>query len=320
MPLLELQQLSTVFDTERGVLRAVDEVSFSVNQGETLAIVGESGCGKTVTALSIMRLIGHPGRIESGKIFLDQKNILGLTEQKMRNIRGGEISMIFQDPMTSLNPVLTIGDQISEAICLHQGVNSKAALDIADEMLQKVGMPDSRQKLREYPHQLSGGMRQRAMIAMALSCSPKLIIADEPTTALDVTVQSQVLGLFQLLKQLGDVSILIITHNLGVVAEIADRAIVMYAGQIVEQGNVVPLFHNPLHPYTQGLLRSIPSIRPSSYKKQLISIPGNVPNMARLPVGCRFKDRCDQRFTQCDLPPPFIDKADNQKVRCWRYQ
>lgn len=292
--LLEVQDLRTTFATEYGHVPAVDGVSWSVRRGETLAIVGESGCGKSVTALSIMRLIPNPpGKIIGGRLMFhdDQPvDLLSLSDRQMRRIRGNRIAMVFQEPMSALNPVLTIGDQIGEAVELHQNASRAEARDVSISMLKRVGFAAPEQRVRDYPHQLSGGMRQRVMIAMALSCNPALLIADEPTTALDVTVQAQILALLRELQEAGEMSIIIITHDLSIVAEIADRVCVMYAGKIVEQADVHTLFANPLHPYTQGLLRSRPSM--SETRKRLEAIPGTVPDPIHFPAGCRFHPRC----------------------------
>ena len=320
MNLLDVTELRTSFYTDRGVVPAVDGICFSITPGETLGIVGESGCGKSVTALSIMRLVSQPpGKIESGKILLHGKDLLTLSEKEMQEIRGNTMSMIFQDPMTSLNPVFTVGDQIAEAVLLHRKLSRKKALDISEAMLRQVGIPDPHQRMREYPHQLSGGMRQRVMIAMALSCNPQLIIADEPTTALDVTIQAQILALLKSLQERHRMSIIMITHNLGVVAEIADNVLVMYAGQVMEQNTVNGLFQKPFHPYTKGLLASIPKVTPEKSGRYLQTIPGNVPNLITLSPGCRFKDRCPDRFEPCEHVPPMVDLGKGERVRCWKY-
>ncbi len=321
MNLLDVKELSTVFYTDRGVVRAVDGVSFSVEPGKTIGIVGESGCGKSVTALSVMRLVSQPpGRIVSGTIIFDGRDLLTLGEREMQDIRGNAISMIFQDPMTSLNPVFTVGDQIAEAVLLHRKVARREALEIAETMLQQVGIPDPHRRIREYPHQLSGGMRQRVMTAMALSCEPRLIIADEPTTALDVTIQAQILALLESLQEQHRMSIIMITHNLGVVAEIADKVLVMYAGQVMEENTVKGLFANPSHPYTKGLLASIPKMRPEKKGWRLPTIPGSVPDLIALPPGCRFKNRCPDRFERCEHLPDVVDLGGGHRVRCWKYQ
>ena len=289
--ILSVQNLSTFFDTELGVAKAVQDVSFEIEKGKTLALVGESGCGKSVTALSIMRLIPTPpGRIESGKIFYREHNILKFSEKQMRQIRGNKIAMIFQEPMTSLNPVYTIGDQIVEAITLHQKKTYEQAWSMAQEMLDKVRIPDPARRMSEYPHLLSGGMRQRVMIAMAISCKPSLLIADEPTTALDVTIQAQILDLLDELQQSENMSFLLITHDLGVVAQRADDVAVMYASKIAEKCSCKELFKNPLHPYTQGLLHSLPQL--GARQKRLNTIAGNVPEPLNFPSGCKFHTRC----------------------------
>ena len=290
-PLLQVQNLDVAFDTERGQVRPVRDVSFSIDPGQTVALVGESGCGKSVTSLSILRLIPQPpGRILGGKVLLNGRDLLDVSEKEMRAVRGREIAMIFQEPMTSLNPVYTIGDQIMEAITLHQGVSSRQARDIAEESLSEVGIADPARRLSEYPHQMSGGMRQRVMIAMALSCKPKLLIADEPTTALDVTIQAQILELLRKLQRETGMAVLLITHDLGVVAENADVVNVMYASRIVESATVEELFDKPQHPYTEGLFRAVPRL--GAHAARLDAIPGTVPNPARFPAGCKFHPRC----------------------------
>ena len=290
-PLLEIEQLNIAFDTNRGQLRPVRDVSYSIFPGQTLAVVGESGCGKSVTALSILRLIpSPPGKVLGGQIRFEGKNLLSLTEKQMREVRGKDIAMIFQEPMTSLNPVYTIGDQIVEAITLHQGVSTREAYKIAEKALADVGIADPAKRIAAYPHQMSGGMRQRVMIAMALSCQPKLLIADEPTTALDVTIQAQILELLRKLQHDTGMAILMITHDLGVVAENADTVAVMYASRVVEFATVEDLFDHPKHPYTEGLFRSVPKLGAESTR--LETIPGNVPNPANFPSGCKFHTRC----------------------------
>ena len=322
--LLDISGLQTYFYTEEGVSKAVDGIDYYVRKGETLGVVGESGCGKSVTALSVMQLIPQPpGKIVGGDITFEGKSLLGLSNQQMRKIRGNKISMIFQEPMTSLNPVFTIGNQISEAIQLHQGVPKKDALDRSIEMLKLVGIPSPEQRVKEYPHQLSGGMRQRAMIAMALSCNPSLLIADEPTTALDVTIQAQILDLMNSLKDELNTAIILITHDLGVVAESVSRVVVMYAGKAVEEADVYNIFENPLHPYTVGLLRSIPRIDLSSTKKErLQEISGVVPMPSQLPKGCLFHPRCPNAMDICrnQLPELKPHKNKEHKVRCWLYE
>ena len=290
-PLLEVQNLNVAFDTERGQVRPVRDVSFSIYPGQTVAVVGESGCGKSVTSLSILRLIPEPpGRILGGKVLLNGRDLLKVSEREMRAVRGREIAMIFQEPMTSLNPVYTIGDQIMEAITLHQGVSARQARGIAEESLREVGIAEPGRRLDAYPHQMSGGMRQRVMIAMALSCKPKLLIADEPTTALDVTIQAQILELLRKLQRETGMAVLLITHDLGVVAENADVVNVMYASRIVESATVEELFDHPQHPYTEGLFRAVPRLGAGA--ERLDAIPGTVPNPARFPVGCKFHPRC----------------------------
>ena len=300
-PLLEIRDLTIGFDTNRGTIVPVNQVSLSIYPGQTVALVGESGCGKSVTSLSILRLIPQPpGRVISGQILLEGRgDLLQLGEKQMRTVRGKDIAMIFQEPMTSLNPVYTIGDQIVEAVTLHQGVSFRQALSIAEDALRDVGISDPRRRLRDYPHQLSGGMRQRVMIAMALSCKPRLLIADEPTTALDVTIQAQILELLRKLQNERGMSILLITHDLGVVAENADVVGVMYASRIVEFASVEDLFDSPRHPYTEGLFRSIPKL--GSTADRLEAIPGMVPNPTRFPGGCKFHPRC-RRTADCAAP------------------
>jgi oligopeptide/dipeptide ABC transporter ATP-binding protein len=318
--LIEVRDLSTHFFTEDGVARAVQGVSWSLERGKTLALVGESGCGKSVTALSIMRLVPDPpGRIVSGEILFEGRDLRKLTEKQMRSIRGDRIAMIFQEPMTSLNPVYTVGNQIVEAITLHQNIRGQAAWDRAVDMLRQVGIPAPEQRVREYPHQMSGGMRQRVMIAMALSCHPSLLIADEPTTALDVTVQAQILDLLRSLQERHGMAVLLITHDLGVVAGVADEVCVMYASRIVERAPVNELFAHPLHPYTQGLFRSIPRL--GQGKERLDVIPGNVPNPLGFPSGCKFHPRCPlgSDDPQCQTQdPPLLEVSPGHWVACWK--
>jgi peptide/nickel transport system ATP-binding protein len=319
-PLMRVNHLRTYFHTEMGVAKAVDGVGFSIGHGESVGIVGESGCGKSVTALSIMRLVpSPPGRIESGEVFFEGTNILNLSKAEMRKIRGNKISMIFQEPMTSLNPVFTVGHQISEGIRLHQRLSKKGAFDQAVEMLQLVGIPSPHRRVFDYPHQMSGGMRQRVMIAMAMSCRPRLMIADEPTTALDVTIQAQILNLMQKLKEETQMSIILITHNMGVIAETVQNVIVMYAGKIVEQAPVKNLFKNACHPYTEGLLRSIPRLDRIQKRGRLRIIPGIVPNLLNLPTGCKFNDRCEKSLSKClKEDPPLFQVAPQHTCRCWQ--
>jgi peptide/nickel transport system ATP-binding protein len=319
--LLSVQNLRTNFHTEFGLIRAVDGISFSMGSGETIGIVGESGCGKSVTARSIMRLIPQPpGEIESGEIIFEGINLLKLPQAEMRKVRGNKISMIFQDPMTSLNPVFKIGKQISEVIKLHQGISKKAALEKSIEMLRIVGIPSPAKRVVDYPHQLSGGMRQRVMIAMALSCRPKLMIADEPTTALDVTIQAQILNLMQELKEETGASIILITHNLGIVAEMAQGIIVMYAGRIFEHAAVKNLFRKHYHPYTENLLKAIPKFHETNEGKRLHVIPGIVPSLLDLPKGCKLSNRCDRAFDKCfEEEPGLIEVEPGHTARCWLY-
>jgi len=312
-PLLEIDDLRTWFFTRDGVIRAVDGVSFSVMPGETLAIVGESGCGKSVTALSVLRLVpSPPGRIVSGAIRFAGRDLLALSEAEMRRVRGNEISMIFQEPMTSLNPVMTIGRQIGETLRLHQGLSKTAALAKAVDMLRLVKIPEPAQRAGEYPHQLSGGMRQRAMIAIALACNPRVLIADEPTTALDVTIQAQILDLMRELKQQIDAAIVLITHDLGVVAEMAERVIVMYAGHKAEEAAVAPLFRHPLHPYTKGLLGSVPRLGEASLRQpaRLAEIPGTVPSLREPIPGCPFAPRCPFVTDICRREMPLFEEKE----------
>ena len=316
--LLDIKDLVCTFQTPEGVARAVDGVSFSIAPGETVGVVGESGCGKTVTALCVLRLVQEPpGRIEGGEIIYKGDNLLALPERAMRKIRGNEISMIFQEPMTSLNPVLTCGYQIQEAVVLHQKLRKKEATERTLDMLNLVGIPDPKRTAKSYPHQLSGGMRQRIMIAMALSCHPSLLIADEPTTALDVTIQAQIIDLLQSLQERFNMAIMMITHDLGVIAETASRVIVMYAGQVMEEADVGDVFHTPRHPYTIGLHESIPRL--ASKGKPLVPIPGRVPDPTDFPDGCRFSDRCrfvEDRCTQGSIV--LREGAPGHQIRCWK--
>jgi peptide/nickel transport system ATP-binding protein len=318
---LEVERLQTVFKTDRGDVTSVEEVSFSLKPGETIGIVGESGCGKSVTALSIMRLLGRQGYIKNGSVKFNGKDLTKFTEEEMRHIRGNEIAMIFQEPMTSLNPVFTIGNQMIESLLLHLKMNKREAKLFAIDMLMKVGIPRPEAIIDEYPHTLSGGMRQRVMIAMALSCNPKLLIADEPTTALDVTIQAQILNLMKELREISQTSIMLITHDLGVIAEMADKVLVMYAGQVVEEADVFTLFDHPKHPYTKGLIESIPHLEYESHNR-LNSIPGTVPTLQHMPDGCRFHTRCPYATEKCMSEKPQLRSLDNQddhKVRCWIY-
>lgn len=320
--LLEIKNLCTYFETDAGTVKAVDGVSLNIRRGGIQALVGESGCGKSVTAMSVLKLIPQPpGKIVGGEIWLHSKqipsvNLLNLSEAEMRDIRGNRIAMIFQEPMTSLNPVFTVGNQIEEAIILHQGVGKKEARNRTIEMLKKVGIPNPDTRIDDYPHQMSGGMRQRVMIAMGLSCNPELLIADEPTTALDVTIQAQILGLMhQLIEELG-MSLLLITHDLGIVAEHAQNVAVMYAGEIAEQASVNEIFKNPRHPYTKGLIESIPSLKKKGEAK-LRTIPGVVPNLAHLPLGCHFQERCERVKEDCRKQSiPLEEQASQHFARC----
>lgn len=317
--MLEVKNLKTEFRTDQGTFLAVDDVSFHVQSGQTLGIVGESGCGKSVTSLSIMRLIQSPGRIVSGEILFEGKELLKASEDEMRRIRGNDIAMIFQEPMTSLNPVFTIGNQIEETIRLHQkDLTNSQVKERAIEMLKLVNIPSPEKRYDEYPHQLSGGMRQRVMIAMALSCNPKLLIADEPTTALDVTIQAQILDLMRKLQGEFGASMILITHDLGVVAEMCDDVVVMYAGKIIESGTVEDIFYRPRHPYTRGLLDSIPHFESTDRLEKLKTIPGMVPSPMNLPPGCRFYDRCTHRRDNCTLAmPALIPMSGTQKAACY---
>ncbi|HEY3314668.1 MAG TPA: ABC transporter ATP-binding protein [Bacillota bacterium] len=330
-PLLEVRDLETSFFTGDGVVKAVDCVSLRLGRGETLGLVGESGCGKSVTSLSVLRLIPDPpGRITGGRILFDGRDLLSASAEEMRKIRGNQISMIFQEPMTSLNPVYTVGFQVAESLRLHQGMDKARARARAVDMLHLVGIPMPERRVDDYPHQMSGGMRQRVMIAMALACEPRLLIADEPTTALDVTIQAQILELMKELKERLGMSILFITHDLGVVAEMAQRVAVMYAGQVVEEADVRSLFKEPLHPYTQGLLASIPGLEAAA--GPLYAIEGTVPSLLDLPPGCRFADRCPKVMEICRTKPPALTRLQpavstglqpaaagesGRSVRCW---
>ena len=320
-PLLQVQDLKTNFFMRDGVVRAVDGVSFSIAAGETLAIVGESGCGKSVTSLSILRLIVSPGRIVGGKVLFEGRDLLALSEDEMRAIRGDAISMIFQEPMTSLNPALTIGWQIAESLMLHRGLSQNDALSKAVEMLRKVRMPEPERRIRQYPHELSGGMRQRVMIAMALACGPRLLIADEPTTALDVTIQAQILELMRELARETGAAIILITHDLGVVAEMAQRVVVMYAGRKVEEAQVEQLFAHSRHPYTRGLLGSMPHLGDSAREgtaKRLVEIPGMVPSLKDEHPGCLFAPRCPNAIARCaQEAPPLAALGAEHSAACW---
>jgi oligopeptide/dipeptide ABC transporter ATP-binding protein len=314
--LLRVENLRTWFPSERGPIRAVDGVDFEIGTGRTLGVVGESGSGKSVTALSIMRLVQAPGETRpSSRILFDGRDLVTASDSRMEEIRGNDISMIFQEPMTSLNPVYSVGEQIAEAVRSHRGVGRKEALERAHEMLALVGIPEAVRRAKDYPHQLSGGMRQRVMIGMALACDPKLIIADEPTTALDVTIQAQILELMEDLQERLGMSILLITHDLGVVAEMCDDVVVMYAGQVVERGPVAQVFGSPQHPYTEALQQSIPALG-MTQSEPLRVIRGTVPSPVNWPPGCRFQPRCDYAFEHCDEQPPLFT-VDEQESACW---
>jgi oligopeptide/dipeptide ABC transporter ATP-binding protein len=322
-PLLEVKNLKTHFFTEDGIVHAVDGVDFAVYPGEILGLVGESGCGKSVTSLSVMRLISSPGRILEGEILLDGENLLKLSEEEMLKVRGNRIAMIFQQPQTSLNPVFKVGDQIAEVLSIHQDFGKEAGQNRAIELLKMVGIPEAERRAEAYPHELSGGMAQRVMIAMALACVPELLIADEPTTALDVTIQAQILDLVLEMREKMGTSVILITHDLGVIAEMAERVAVMYAGEVVEQAEVGELFEQPLHPYTQGLIGSIPVL--GQIKDRLDVIPGSVPNLINPPLRCRFAPRCGARVKYeldiCNhLEPDLLEIKPGHLVRCWLYQ
>jgi oligopeptide/dipeptide ABC transporter ATP-binding protein len=321
-PLLEVRNLKTYFYTEDGVVKAVDGVDFIVYPGEVLGLVGESGCGKSVTSLSIMRLVGIPGKIIDGEIMFENRDLLKLPESEMVKMRGSQLSMIFQQPQSSLNPVFTAGDQVSEVFQIHERMSKEKSWERAVELLKLVGIPDSSRKAKAYPHEMSGGQAQRVMIAMALALQPTLLIADEPTTALDVTIQAQILDLMRDLREKMGTSVILITHDLGVIAEMADRVAVMYAGRIVEEASIEPLFDNPLHPYTQGLIASIPVL--GKVTEQLDVIPGTVPNLVDLPAGCRFAPRCRSRVQHnldicTEIEPELEEFGINHTVRCWLY-
>jgi len=318
-PVLSVKNLKTYFYTEDGIVKAVDGVDFDVYQGETLGIVGESGCGKSVTALSILRILDEKGRIVEGQVLLDGVDLTKIEEQDMRKIRGKDIAIIFQEPMVALNPVFTIGDQIMEAIMLHQKVDEKTARNMAVDLLRKVGIPEPEKRIDQYPHELSGGMRQRAMIAMALSCKPKVLIADEPTTALDVTIQAQIMELMKELQKEYGMAIMLITHDLGLIAENADRVVVMYAGKVVEYADVKTLFNDPKHPYTWGLLHAIPRL--DIEQTRLYNIPGVVPDPLHFPPGCKFNPRCEFKEERCTREEPqLIEVGENHTVRCFFWQ
>lgn len=321
--LLNVRELKTYYFTEDGVVKAVDGVSFDIKKGEVLGLVGESGCGKSVTSLSIMRLVAPPGKIVGGEIYFDDDNLLKKTENEMVAMRGNRISMIFQQPQSCLNPVFKVGDQVAEVFQIHEEISKREAWEKAVELLKLVGIPDPQRKAHAYPHEMSGGQAQRVMIAMALALSPELLIADEPTTALDVTIQAQILDLMRGLREKMNTSVILITHDLGIIAEMADRVAVMYAGEIIEEAKVNELFAHPLHPYTQGLLASIPVL--GKLTERLEVIPGIVPNLIDLPPGCRFQPRCqacqERRLTIClEVKPDLIEISPNHTVRCWLFQ
>ena len=315
--MLQIKNLKTYFFLSQGIAKAVDNVSLTLNPGETLALVGESGCGKSMLALSILRLVPAPGKIIHGQIKFNGQDLLLLSEKQMQKIRGNKISMIFQEPMTALNPVLRIGEQICEPLIYHQGLSRNQAREKALKLMQQVGIPDPEKRFFDFPHSLSGGMRQRIVIAMALSCSPKIILADEPTTALDVTIQAQILNLLQKMQKTNNMAIILITHDLGLVARTCQRVNVMYAGKIVEQSPVREIFNSPLHPYTQGLLDSLPRI---DKDKKLLPIPGTVPDLLNLPSGCAFHPRCKLKKPICQQKePPLFSYSQTRKVKCWLY-
>ena len=317
--LLSVKNLSTEFPVKKGIVRAVEDVSFDVDQGEILAIVGESGSGKSVTSLSIMGLLAEPGHVAGGSLEFEGKDLATLSEKQYRELRGNDMAMIFQEPMTSLNPVYRVGNQIVEAIRTHEKVSKAEAKDRAVDLLRKVGIPSPEARINDYPHQMSGGMRQRVMIAMALACNPKLLIADEPTTALDVTIQAQILDLLRRLRDDTGMAVLLITHDLGVVSETADRVVVMYCGQVVEEAEVRTLFDHPMHPYTLGLLKSIPRLEDDD-SKRLYMIKGMVPNPLEMPTGCHLADRCDSCMDICRTKVPELVDVDGHKVRCFLYE
>lgn len=319
-PVIEIKDLKVYFDTPHGPAKAVDGVSYSVNAGKTLGVVGESGCGKTISSLAILRLIPPSGRIAGGQVIFENRDLLAISDEELRRVRGAKIAMIFQEPMTALNPVFTIGNQVAEAVRLHRGASHKEAWDRATEMLKKVGIPSPEKRVGEYPHQLSGGMRQRAMIAMALSCDPKLLIADEPTTALDVTIQAQILELMVDLKAQTGASVILITHDLGVVAQTCEDVVVMYAGKVVEAAPVRSIFSSPAHPYTQGLLESVAS-RKRGRGERLMEIKGSVPSLSAMPSGCPFHPRCPKVMDVCrELTPALSPIPSGSSAACWLYE
>ncbi len=316
MDLLEITGLTTHFFTRAGVVKAVDNLSLSLRKGRVLGLVGESGCGKTVTALSILNLVPYPGRIVSGRILFEGRDLLALRVEELRGIRGAKISMIFQEPMTALNPVFTVGNQIAEVLTTHLDMSNREALDQAVELLRSVGIPSPEKRVNEYPHQMSGGMRQRVMIAMAIACRPSLILADEPTTALDVTIQAHILELLGRIQAEMGMALVLVTHDLGLIAERAHEVAVMYAGRIVEQAGTAELFADPRHPYTRGLMASIP--RPGAEGRQrLRTIAGTVPRLSDLPAGCKFSPRCDSKTARCETEPDLVEVKPGHRVRCW---
>jgi len=319
-PLLDVQDLSVEFDTRRGVAHVLQSISFSLGRGDTLGVVGESGCGKSMTALAVMRLIPNPpGRITAGSVRFEGRDLMGLSDPEMRAVRGNRVSMIFQEPMTSLNPVFTVGEQIAEAVRLHRGLDRRAAHERAVQMLESVGIPAARRRVDEYPHQFSGGMRQRVMIAMALACDPAVLIADEPTTALDVTVQAQIFDLIADLRERTGTAVILITHDMGAIAEMTDRVAVMYAGRIVEEGTVAEVLQRPLHPYTQGLIACAPGRRTARSGEVLEEIPGTVPSLLERQAGCGFADRCRHVMPRCRIALPAESVFDDgrRRVTCW---
>jgi len=317
MALLEVRELETVFALNGRHVHAVDHVSFAIEAGRVLGLVGESGCGKSMTALSLMRLVPSPGRVAGGRVLLDGRDLLALPEREMRSVRGAGLAMIFQEPMTALNPVFTVGSQIAEALRLHRRMGRSEAWERATALLDEVGIPEPSRRAHDYPHQLSGGMRQRVMIAIAISCEPRVLIADEPTTALDVTIQAEILELLRALRERHGMALLLITHDLGVVAEQADEVAIMYAGRIVEQAPVTALFDRPLHPYTQALLRSMPGV--TGRRARLEAVPGTVPDLLHLPSGCAFRDRCPLAVEECAARvPPLEEKAAQHRAACIR--
>jgi peptide/nickel transport system ATP-binding protein len=317
LDLLEIKDLTTHFFTRSGVIKAVDNLSLSLQKNRVLGMVGESGCGKTVTALSVLNIVPYPGKIVSGSIFFEGRDLLSLEPKEMRNIRGAKISMIFQEPMTALNPVFTVGSQIAEVLTTHLNVTKKQAMDSAVELLHSVGIPSPEKRVHEYPHQMSGGMRQRVIIAMAIACRPSLVLADEPTTALDVTIQAHILELLGQIQQEMGMAMILVTHDLGLIAERAHDVAVMYAGRIVEQAETAELFANPMHPYTKGLIDSIP--KPGEARKtRLRTIAGTVPRLHDLPAGCKFAQRCDVKFKRCEAEPALVEVKAGHLVRCWK--